>query len=52
MRSHRALCGRHKRTKVEEEEEDEEEGSHILYVLFEDDMLLYISFVLPAGRVF
>lgn len=34
-------CGRHKGTKVEEDEE-EEEGSHILYVLFEDDMLLYI----------
>ena len=34
-------CGRQKGTKVEEEEE-EEEGSHILYVLFEDDMLLYI----------
>jgi hypothetical protein len=32
-------CRRHKRTEVEEEEED---GSHILYVLYEYDMLLYI----------
>jgi len=41
------LYGWCKGTKVEEEEEEEEEdeeeeGSHILYVLFEDDMLLYI----------
>jgi hypothetical protein len=39
VRSPGVLCRRNKRTKVEEEEE---EGSHILYVLYEDDMLLYI----------